>query len=776
MHLTIRYLILIALIFLPTIMIFGQRDSLRGSLLRDVLGKSEIRQTAIEEKVKVIAASRSLQTVEDLPFRIHIITREEIMLNGYKTLVDALKSAPGIKISQPGSAELGETFLMRGLIGNEYCKILLNGQPLQPSTLGGLPIGAQLPIRQAERIEIIYGPSAAIYGADATVGVVNIITKESNLSSYAQGDIELGLRGYRYLNFTVGGKLGKNKNILNYSFYGNRRELRDLNLLFKNRQYYNPLQYLADISDTNINDINIIDTAGFMAKNYQPNYEGTLTWPSIRELPQEGRMVGINLSFKGLKFEFENMYRRDHSSIGRTPYLFSYAEPISFLGENLQRIALSYANETDKLASTTQVSYLRYRLDHNSSYSITYPGGNQQGLAFVYTASDDILAEQLLNFKVGDQVSILSGISFQYSGNLPTSNDLPQRFDPSDYSTFAKKPLEPDPVFGDFGQNPITYYNAAAFSQVQFSWKSLKAVGSLRYDYNSRYKSTLNPRLAVLWGNKDSDRYYANYGRAFRAPAPNTAFRSVAFQTSTQGLSYQVIPQPNLQPEVFHAFEIGTRQKISNKVEMNVSFFRNIIRNLISSTFVQLDSELYPLAINTIARTNINSSEAKAKLRGFQLSLIGKDIIQAIKLNSAYHFTRSRGEEVLPKIDDQQLEFEKLKALRMTPRSIHQWQLSFYPTKYLYISLRQQWISSWLRRYTPSVEDSQKELYTNKRYYTMDILTSYQLGNQIRVYVDIKNVFNAEHSGIGATGLDVDAFYNPQQRRFLLLGLSFDMN
>ena len=56
------------------------------------------------------------------------------------------------------------------------------------------------------------------------------------------------------------------------------------------------------------------------------------------------------------------------------------------------------------------------------------------------------------------------------------------------------------------------------------------------------------------------------------------------------------------------------------------------------------------------------------------------------------------------------------------------------------------------------------------------MLISYQLGTQIRVYVDMRNVLNAEYSGIGATGLDIDAFYNPQQSRFFLLGLSFDMD
>ena len=44
--------------------------------------------------------------------------------------------------------------------------------PVRPSVVGAMPIGSQLPIRQAERIEVIYGPAATIYGADAASGVI----------------------------------------------------------------------------------------------------------------------------------------------------------------------------------------------------------------------------------------------------------------------------------------------------------------------------------------------------------------------------------------------------------------------------------------------------------------------------------------------------------------------------------------------------------------------------------------------------------------------------
>ena len=98
--------------------------------------------------------------------------------------------------------------------------ILINGLPIKPSAVIGMPILAQLPIRQAERIEIIYGPAAAVYGADAVSGVINIITREAEKGTFVLGDVSLGQQEFQNTDFIIGGKTGKNKNIMQYSFYG----------------------------------------------------------------------------------------------------------------------------------------------------------------------------------------------------------------------------------------------------------------------------------------------------------------------------------------------------------------------------------------------------------------------------------------------------------------------------------------------------------------------------------------------------------------------------
>ena len=177
------------------IVVAAQNDSM--NLRPERLAEPDILPLKEQEKKTLVrSATRTATDAADQPFPVYIITSDEILRNGWITLCDVLKNAPSLRVSQPGSALDGETFLMRGLSGNSFAKILINDVPIKPSAAGGMPIGAQLPIRQAERIEILYGPAATIYGADASAGVINIILKETERPLFTQADLRSGASGY----------------------------------------------------------------------------------------------------------------------------------------------------------------------------------------------------------------------------------------------------------------------------------------------------------------------------------------------------------------------------------------------------------------------------------------------------------------------------------------------------------------------------------------------------------------------------------------------------
>ena len=569
-------LIITLIVILLSLKGLGQNDTIDSFLKHDVLGVDNLLNLQDSSSLKVISASRSAKNIDDLPVTIYVITHEEIQRNHYTTLTDILKHVPGIRVSQPGSGETGEIFQFRGLIGNHYTKILVNNLPVKPSVVNGMPLGAQLPIRQAERIEVIYGPAAAIYGADAVTGVINIITKEADKGTFVRGDINMGGNEYNYINFMIGGKAGKNKNIMQYSFYGSKSEFNNLNITNTEEDVYNPLYYLQkknqpiNIGSTDyqpidvtkdVLDANGISESDFINQYYYKNYEGSLTNPTFQEIPSSSHQIGFEIKFRGFSISYNNMYRRAHSSLGRSSYLYKYNNPQNYWGEKIERAVISYDKRWGKFASSSHLSFIAYRMDNNSSYGLTYTNNEN---SYIYSASDDMFAEQLLIYTPIPNLEIVSGASFQYSENLPVTNYLSKPFESDDYQSFLENKIKPDPLFGNFGYNPITFYNSAVFLQFFYLHKKLTFMGGIRYDDHSIHGRDFSPRLAMLYKLGERTSITGSFGMAYLAPSSSRAYQSFAYAggVNNDSIYYVSVPNDNLDHEEFVAYEFGIRMLI----------------------------------------------------------------------------------------------------------------------------------------------------------------------------------------------------------------------
>jgi len=126
-----KKLIFLALFIALFRLAYSQTDSLIIDLQRDVLSAEQLNKDVNKNEIEIVSASRTAKSVSDLPITVYVITRDEILRNGYVTLIDVIKSIPGVRTSQPFSAEAGDGFLLRGLRGNSYVKILLNNMPLR---------------------------------------------------------------------------------------------------------------------------------------------------------------------------------------------------------------------------------------------------------------------------------------------------------------------------------------------------------------------------------------------------------------------------------------------------------------------------------------------------------------------------------------------------------------------------------------------------------------------------------------------------------------------
>ncbi len=791
-----KFQFLTAVVLLINFCILNAQERVNSSALTNI-EKLEAEDLIFSDdtvEMNVISASRSSKKIGELPITIYVVTREEILLNHYNSLIDVVKSLPGVRVSQPGTGELGESFQLRGLTGNLYTMILINGLPIKPSAVTGMPILAQLPIRQAERIEVIYGPAAAVYGADAVSGVINIITREADKGTFVLANVSLGQNHFRNSDFMVGGKTGKNKNILQYNFYGGLTGMSDINLKNGYNEVYNPLHYPQEkgikynVGPTSYNPIEIneilllasgILPSEFINTNYPANYEGSLTLPSMENLPAESNMLGFQLRYRGISLSYNNMYRHSHSSLGQSSYLFKYNNPQNYWGENIRSTTLSYNHDwSPKFSTTTNFSNLIYRMDNNSSEGLSFLDYTDK--IYRYAAGNDILVEQLFTVMPAEKLEIISGITYQYSGNLPQTSFLDAPFNPNDYSYFSTSVNFNDTVTKNFGINPLKYHNFSIFSQSYYSINSFRFMGGVRIDNNSRYGTSVSPRLAGLYILNPKTSFRASIGYAYKAPPSSMAWQSLAYRSGINfdSLTYISIPNPDLEPEKYMSVELGLIKTYKKRYNVNISVYYNSIKNLIMNENIRLSDLNLPRAtVNSDTATvqsRTNDSKAISRLYGLQATFNARDLIKSIHMDAELSLTFAKSSTSFP--DLFQLASNYLNNFKLIPNHFGQLKVSMKPSKNLYIQVTSIWESSWLRIIIPFKELYNEIIKDVDGFYSMDVVANYRIGTNLSSFVRINNIFDEKYGGPAYSGMNTPLPYNPQSGRNIQIGLTYSLN
>jgi vitamin B12 transporter len=153
----VRFVILTVLLLLPTIA-FGQY------------------QSTIEPEV-VVTATRVPTPVTEIPAGVSVVDRQTIEVHSYTDLVQALAPLPGINVSQSGGPGGNASVFIRGT-NSDHVLVMRDGMPLNdPSDANGAFNFGLGVLADIERIEVIRGPMAALYGSAAIGGVINFISR-----------------------------------------------------------------------------------------------------------------------------------------------------------------------------------------------------------------------------------------------------------------------------------------------------------------------------------------------------------------------------------------------------------------------------------------------------------------------------------------------------------------------------------------------------------------------------------------------------------------------
>lgn len=127
-----------------------------------------------EEPIEVVVTgARFDQDASRSAVRVEVISRRELEEGGIRNAAEALEEAHGVQVNRTFR---GMELWIRGL-DPEYSLILVDGATL-PGRVGGAIDLSRFGVEEIERIEIVRGPSSALYGSEAIGGVVNILTRE----------------------------------------------------------------------------------------------------------------------------------------------------------------------------------------------------------------------------------------------------------------------------------------------------------------------------------------------------------------------------------------------------------------------------------------------------------------------------------------------------------------------------------------------------------------------------------------------------------------------
>ncbi len=179
-----------------------------------------LKQLTLEQlgNVEVTTVSKEPEEVWKTSSAVYVITNEQIARSGVTSIPEALRLAPGVEVARIDSNKWSIGIRGFGSRLSRDVLVLIDGRTVYNTLLAGTYWEVQnVMLQDVDRIEVIRGPGATIWGPNALNGVINIITKSSKdtqgwIANAGGGNVDEG-----FLNVRYGGSRGNN---FHYRVYG----------------------------------------------------------------------------------------------------------------------------------------------------------------------------------------------------------------------------------------------------------------------------------------------------------------------------------------------------------------------------------------------------------------------------------------------------------------------------------------------------------------------------------------------------------------------------
>ncbi len=514
----------------------------------------KLHETSLEDlmNIEVITSTRIKQKITEAPSTISVITQEQIRENGYEQLEDVLRDIAGVDLLRiHGRAPTLITF--RGMYGDENRRILfmIDGI-IENSVMGDFALaGPAYSLSNVERIEIILGPGSAMYGANAFGAVINIITKKAADAEGATFQKSYGSYNTSAENIWLGAK----KSNVALTLSGSRIKSDGPIFAMRHPEYsnsfidnswslYSRIAYTQKKLKTILGG-RIYRTAGGWG-------EALATPTVLLGLPSQGHQnsgIGGNISWK--------LTGTDHPS----------------LTETFSRVAF-IQNEYKCNARLTLFSSIQYRESEMTEKSFLFliqPGAKVIAKNITAYYANRISMEINANYQIKDNQQLSAGIQI-YQDNLELGfrETIPDgSIDTLDGLRFTNLNAKFKPrkyiIQNNLGSYAQYVINSTFLNKTNFT------VG-MRYDLNSVYGKTFNPRIGIINQLNDILGFKLLYGTAFRAP---TNFERFA------ALNGYRITNEDLKPERIQTYEANIIFTPFKILSLQASAFHSMLTDIV---------------------------------------------------------------------------------------------------------------------------------------------------------------------------------------------------
>ena len=539
-------------------------------LTTTVLSPALAQQTAVSSpQTLVVTATRIPTPLDAIPAGVSVVDRQTIELRDYTNLAEALQAIPGLHIVQSGGPGGNASVFIRGT-NSDQVLVLLDGMPINDAadSGGAFNFGVDT-LADIERIEVIRGPMASLYGSGAIGGVINLITRRGSGAPHVTGEISGGYPAAVLGNANVSGQTG----MWDYSLTAESQSQQGFDVTPQRESVYSgvPDGYrdatatlnlgLTPIAGTRLSLLLRARTATFGFNNLgNPTFDNANSTGNDDSLI--GRIGGTTKLFGGA---YETGLFLGHLQDDR-----HYTEPLFAQDPN-------QATEDDRYHGTRTDLQWNNTIHLSNLFLVPDLSGMDLTFGYEHMADSANVRTNITSF----------GTPFSQSVRASQTEDA-----------------------GYLGLQTIML-------------DRLTVTGQLRSDNVSNTEGAVTWRLGgVLFVPELDTRFKAAYGTAFRAPSLFDKF----------GVdSFGFVGNPNLKPEHAQGWEAGFTTDLSpagfpNLVSFGATYFNNQVVNLIETQFAPVYTQV------NIGSAHLQGVETELTLRPVTwMELIGSYTYTAAK-------------------------------------------------------------------------------------------------------------------------------------------------